>query len=279
MSKRRANELDGRTWQRYSISIWSDIHKTAEEARLRHPAMFPVALALRLIQCFTGPEDRVILDPFAGSGATLLAAEALGRVGIGIEVSPAYCELARTRPVPDLRPQAAHTRAAAGVGHPAPGRRIVYNADARRLLDLLEPRSVDFVVTSPPYWDVLLQARTADFKPVRHYGDAPGDLGKIRDYGAFLQALEEVFRAVYQVLRPGKYCVVVVMDLRKKDRFYPLHADVARMMEGVGFLFDDIIIWDRRHEYNRMRPLGYPYRFRVNKAHEYLLIFVKPSDG
>ena len=64
---------------------------------------------------------------------------------------------------------------------------------------------------------------------------------------------------------------------RKKDKFYPYHEDVAKFMQAIGFIFDDIIIWDRRHEYNQMRPLGYPAKFRINKAHEYILIFQKPK--
>lgn len=92
-----------------------------------------------------------------------------------------------------------------------------------------------------------------------------------------MNALAEIFRSVLVALKPRKYCVVVVMDLRKKDKFYPFHSDLARKMEEIGFLFDDLIIWDRRHEYNNMRPLGYPYVFRINKAHEYILIFQKPS--
>ena len=47
--------------------------------------------------------------------------------------------------------------------------------------------------------------------------------------------------------------------------------------QDVGFLFDDIIIWDRRRDYNNLRPLGYPSVFRINKVHEYILIFQKPS--
>jgi len=46
-------------------------------------------------------------------------------------------------------------------------------------------------------------------------------------------------------------------------------------MQEIGFELDDIIIWDRQKEYNNMRPLGYPYVFRVNKVHEFVLIFKK----
>jgi len=77
-------------------------------------------------------------------------------------------------------------------------------------------------------------------------------------------------------LRPGAYCVVVVMDIRQGSRFYPFHADLSEAMRGVGYLLDDIIIWDRRHEYNNFRPLGYPSVFRVNKAHEFVMVFQKP---
>ena len=65
------------------------------------------------------------------------------------------------------------------------------------------------------------------------------------------------------------------MDIRKKNKFYPFHSDLANRMVEIGFSFEDIIIWDRQHEYNNMRPLGYPYAFRVNKVHEYILIFKK----
>ena len=65
------------------------------------------------------------------------------------------------------------------------------------------------------------------------------------------------------------------MDIRKKDKFFPLHIDLTISLQSIGYLLDDIIIWDRQSEYNNMRPLGYPYKFRINKVHEYVLIFIK----
>jgi len=260
----RANELDGKTWTKYSISIWSDIKKSKEEMELGHPALFPLQLAQRLIECFTTAEDTVILDPFAGVGTTVIAADRLNKMGIGIELSPDFVAIAEKR-LGQRELFSAPARASK-----------IYCDDARHLLKYVAPNSVDLAITSPPYWDVLLQKRTADYKEIRHYGDAKLDLGKISDYAQFLDALADVFRQVLVALKPRKYCVVVVMDLRKKDKFYPFHADLARKMEEIGFIFDDLIIWDRRHEYNNMRPLGYPYVFRINKAHEYILIFQKP---
>jgi DNA modification methylase len=265
--RKRTNDLDGVAWTRYSISVWSDIRKSSEEIELNHPAIFPAQLVTRLVECFTRKDERIILDPFCGSGSTVVAASKLGRVGIGFEVNPAYVELANTRL---LRPELWQTE--------VDRESTIYRCDARRLRQHLEPDSVDMVITSPPYWDILSQKRTADGKSVRDYGDITEDLGKIESYEEFLDQLAGVFRPVYEVLRPGKYCIVVVMDLRKKNTFYPFHADIARMMEHIGFIYDDLIIWDRHHEYNNLRPLGYPSVFRINKCHEYILIFQKPGQ-
>ena len=98
----------------------------------------------------------------------------------------------------------------------------------------------------------------------------------LRTDHAFLEELAEVFSKVYQAMKPGAYCCVVVMDLRKKERFYPFHSDLAQYLERVGFILDDIIIWDRSSEYNNLRPLGHPSVFRINKVHEYINIFQKP---
>ena len=61
-----------------------------------HPAPFPVELARRCIRLSTWPGE-VVLDPFAGTGTTLVAARQLGRRAIGIEASEAYCAQAVDR--------------------------------------------------------------------------------------------------------------------------------------------------------------------------------------
>jgi hypothetical protein len=113
-------------------------------------------------------------------------------------------------------------------------------------------------------------------KQIRHYGNLPEDLGVIADYGAFLDAATRVFADVLVTLKPRAYCCVVVMDLRKKDRFFPLHSDLAARLAAVGYRYDDLIIWNRQTEYNNLRPLGYPAVFRINKVHEFVLLLQKP---
>ncbi|NMB25437.1 MAG: site-specific DNA-methyltransferase [Firmicutes bacterium] len=262
MVKKRANDLGGKEWARYSISVWNDISKTGDERRLRHPAMFPEMLVKRVISCFTTSEELYVLDPFMGSGTTLVAAQDMGRHGIGFELNPEYAELAKRR--------------LAQTNLFGTDTFSIYNQDANTIPRVLQHDSMDLCVTSPPYWDILLQKRTADHKEIRNYGEEDGDLGRIRDYDRFLDALGQIFQGVFLVLKPGKYCIVNVMDLRKGDQFYPLHSDLASCMQSLGFIFDDMIIWDRRQEYNNLRTLGYPSVFRLNRIHEFLLVFKKP---
>jgi DNA modification methylase len=263
---KRANELDGATWTRHSISVWSDIKKSPEEIALRHPAIFPTALVQRLLQSFTTSEDQVVLDPFAGSGSTLVGAMLERKQSIGVEIVESYIELARKRIGNRVLPFENRLRSLP----------VIHRLDARKLLEAVNSQSVDFCLTSPPYWNILSQKRTADSKQIRDYGDEQQDLAKISGYWEFINELGVVFDQVFQALKPGKYCVVDVMDLRKKDEFYPFHSDLANRMKSAGFIFDDVIIWDRRRDYNNLRPLGYPSVFRVNKVHEYLVIFKKP---
>ena len=81
-----------------SIITWSDISKTPEEIALKHPEMFPTQLVSRLIEWFTGFDQTVVLDPFSGIGSSVLAAEKMGKTGIGLELSADYISKARNRP-------------------------------------------------------------------------------------------------------------------------------------------------------------------------------------
>lgn len=261
----RCNGLGGKEWLRNSISVWSDVQKSAEERALKHPAMFPADLVDRLIATFLPTGGRVVLDPFAGVGSTLITAARRGATGVGFEISPDFAAVIDKR--------------VAGLPSAEQERVILHRHSAVSLSAELQRNSVDLCVTSPPYWNILNQKRTADYKAVRHYGNLSDDLGTIADYGEFLDRLADIFRAVYATLRPNAYCCVVVMDLRKKNRFFPFHSDLAAKLQQIGFEWDDLVIWNRQAEYNNLRPLGYPSVFRVNKVHEYVLIFQKRAAG
>ena len=256
----RANGLSGSEWLRNSISIWP-VGRSGPDRAVGHPAVFPEALVTRLLECYLHGPDRIVLDPFMGLGTTLLSACRLGHRGVGFEIYGAFADDAEER-LSDY-----------------PGRCEIFRRDARDAAGLVEPGSVDMLVTSPPYWNILKRRRTADGREARSYGDDSRDIGNTDSYDDFLKSFLEIMAGVRPVLRPGAYCVVNVMDIRVKSRLYVLHADVIRGLEAAGFGLDDIVIWDRRSDYNRLRPLGYPRRFRINRVHEYLLVFRNPDPG
>lgn len=260
----RCNSLDGKQWLRNSISVWSDIRKTAEEQKLKHPAQFPTQLVERIIESFLPHGAQTVFDPFCGSGSTLVAAQRLGKQGVGCELSAEYVALTKTR--------------LADTACPGP-QAVVHQMSAENVTQFLPDCSVDLCITSPPYWNILNRKRTADYKSVRHYGNHLGDLGTIERYEDYLAALSTVFQNVFRVLKPGAHACIVVMDLRVKSRFYPLHSDLASRLQLLGFEYDDLVIWNRQAEYNFLRPLGYPSVFRVNKVHEFLLLMKKAKDS
>lgn len=264
MSK-RYNKLSGKEWLQYSFSIWRDLKKSQEERNLSHPAMFPLALVDRVIDIFSIEKDTV-LDPFSGIGTTMLASYLKKRKAISIELSFDYYEIQKKR-LDRIKNQSK------SFFDP-----VLINVDSRKLLNYVGSDSVDLCLTSPPYWDILNMKRSADKKKGRNYSDLQTDLGNISNYSLFINEIISVFSSVYSALKIGGHCVIALMDIRKKDKFYPFHSDLAARMQDIGFVFEDIIIWDRQHEYNNMKPLGYPYVFRINKVHEYILIFRKRGE-
>lgn len=254
-NSKKCNDLTGKEWLQNSFSIWRDIAKTKEEKEFKHPASYPVALCEKLIRTFSKPNSKV-LDPFNGIGSTTVAAQNLGCSAIGIDLSSDFCDIAKKRIGNDNTIQ-------------------IINGDSFEVLKTLPDNFFDICVTSPPYWDILNMKRSADQKESINYSNKENDVGNIPNYSDFILTLSELFSNVNRVLKKGGYCIVNVMDIRKKSNFYPLHSDLATALQKIGFIFDDIIIWDRQADYNNMRPLGYPYKFRINKVHEYLLIFIK----
>ena len=213
---KKMNNLTGKEWLQESFSIWSKIRKTKEEIATKHPALFPSELPKKLINIYTKRRGSVILDPFMGIGSTLLASMATGRNSIGFDLNKDYCKTAQER-IKNYQPELFNQNK---IYLPK-----VINDDSKNLLKHVKKESVDLAITSPPYWDILNQKRTADHKTIRNYSSSTKDLGNISDYEKFLEELKFVFEKVYKSLKPNKRCISIVMDIRKKDKFYPLHED------------------------------------------------------
>jgi DNA modification methylase len=265
----RMNNLTGKEWLQNSFSIWRDVVKTSEERATKHPALFPQELVEKLIRLYLRDPGSKVLDPFMGMGSTVLASMNQGMKGIGFDLSAEFVTKAKERVV-------------AFKGSSIPDTVVIkpdiHNKDSRNISKTIEVESIDLVVTSPPYWDILNQKRTADGKVIRNYSNDLEDLGNIPDYDLFLSDLKDIYSEVYKVMKPGARCIAVVMDIRKKDKFYPLHEDQSRIMREIGFELDEYVIWDRQRDYNNMKTLGYPYVYRFNRVHEFICIYLKRKD-
>ena len=95
--------------QNWTRSSWTDVK--GESTRKGHPAPYPIELAERLIKMFSFAGDKV-LDPFAGTGTTALAALSCGRSSISVDIEPKYIEIAKRPPSMRIQPSATPARSA-----------------------------------------------------------------------------------------------------------------------------------------------------------------------
>jgi modification methylase len=91
-AQRDASRIEKSDFDQWFQQIWNITGASTS----RHPAPFPVELASRLVRMFSFAGD-MVLDPFCGSGTTMIAALQLGRNSIGVEIDPQYCRMAARR--------------------------------------------------------------------------------------------------------------------------------------------------------------------------------------
>ena len=236
-----------------------------DKAKIVHPAGFPETLVKEFIEFFT-KRGLWVLDPFAGTGSTLLAARTSGRNAIGVEVNPRYASIARSRL--ETIPEAEGTK------------QIVIDADSRQLKDVLGKvgvPEVDFCITSPPYWNQLSRSTLRQKDRARKgwdtiYSVDSRDIGNIEDYGEFLDSQKKIFDQVHLVMKPLSYLVVVTNNVFYRGRLYPLAFEtLTRLAEN--WVPKDEKIW--LHDDKRLLPLGIYNAWVGNRCHQYCLIFRK----
>ena len=219
------------------------------------------------------------MDPFLGSGSTLLACLNTQREGVGVELVQRWVKVAGRR-LRDAKIQRRRSEAGDKKLPRALPLQII-PGDVRRVLPRLSSKSFDFIVTSPPYWRILAKARDHKSKRERlskglptKYSEDGRDLGNMAEYDGFLRELGRVFAGCYRVLKEGGYIAVVVSDFRHGSRFISFHNDLAKEVELVGFSLEGItiLVQDSKSLY----PYGMPYAFVSNIHHQYILIFRKP---
>jgi site-specific DNA-methyltransferase (adenine-specific) len=90
----KVSDIERDEFMDWTNGLWT--FNGESKKRIGHPAPFPIELPRRCVKLFSYVDD-LVLDPFCGSGTTLLAAVTNHRRGVGIDVDKKYCELARKR--------------------------------------------------------------------------------------------------------------------------------------------------------------------------------------
>ncbi len=270
----KLNDLDPKTWLKFQKSWFVHNPPRRRKDVLRHPAKFPETLAQEFIEFFT-KRGQVVLDPMAGTGSTLVAALRAGRSAYGVELNPAYADIAR-QVIADER-----TACGADAAGPITALATGDAADiARHAAEWALP-PVDYVLTSPPYWD-MLHARGAQTQQTRRsapdldvfYSDDPRDLGNLSDYAEFVARLTAIYAGLQPYLKPGAYLTIIVKNVKKGGRLYPLAWDLAARL-GQVYILKDERIWCQ--DDIRLAPYGLNSAWVSNTFHHYCLQFRNPA--
>ena len=283
--KQHLNDLTGKEWLIHSKNIimelddrssLTDMELALEQGVLisqapprdalkkAHPATFSEKDVAKLIRFFTKKND-VVLDPFLGSGSTAVACIDELRRCVGFELYDEWFSLSCQR----IQQQLKQTNA--NINQP-----FVEQADALDGMKQLDNDSLDFVVTSPPYWGILdKKDHKAETERISNglatnYGGDQKDLANIANYAAFLGALREHFKEYHRLIKHRKYVAIVVSDFRHKQKYYVFHAHIAEQLEMVGFTIQGII--NLVQDNKKLYPYGYPTTFVPNISNQYIVI-------
>lgn len=265
--RNKLNDLTSSEWIPETISVWTQKglgtgHPDVKIEK-QHPAPFSFTDISRLIKFFT-KKDQVVLDPFVGIGSTLKACVLEGRRGIGIELNKKYVKLSKDR----LKEEVVNVK--------QQKEQKILTGDARTVLRKLESDSVDFIVTSPPYWNILhkkdhkVKQERDKYDLDTKYSEDPKDLGNIDDYQTFLDELSKILGEGARVLKKSKYMAIVVSDFRDKSQYIMFHADLAKRLDDFGLEMRGLKVLYQRHK--RIFPYGYPYAYVPNIHNQYILI-------
>lgn len=235
-----------------------------------HPAPFSFTDITKLIKFFTKKEGKV-LDPFLGIGSTIKACVELEREGFGVELSPKWCEIAQKRLFEESKVNLDDKHLICG--------------DSRNLKKYFGKNTFDFIVTSPPYWNILEKKDHKANERILNghdtkYSESENDLGNIDDYEKFLKELSTIFLDCYDLLKAGKYMCIIASDFRHKSEFYPFHSDLMNKLidkkskkrfhlKGIKVLIQNA---------KKLFPYGYPFSYVENIHHQYVLILQKSKD-
>jgi len=268
------NCMTGKEWLKSQLGVWEFFYEKRDiRDKELHPATFPISLAAQVIKLLSH-EGELVLDPFVGSGTTLVAAKDLNRNAVGFDLQQKYADLASSR----LKNQGLFTTT----------QQMAVCDDARGIPKHLPRDSVSLVITSPPYANLLNRKRKNKSRRIRdngqlgkveQYSQDPRDLGTLAldDYS---REMGDIFEGLLPLLRPKGHCVINVPDMWWENQRITIHISLVEELRRRGFELRNIIIWDRRNIVNQIGIFGWPSNYiTMGVTFEYLLDFWRPPSA
>ena len=265
------NCMTAKEWIKCQIGVWQ-FNYEARDIRDKnvHPATFPISLSKRVIELFTHIGE-LVLDPFVGSGTTLLAARDVNRNAVGFDLQKKYIDLCEHR----------FSQATLFTDT----KQIAVHDDARNIPYYFKPETISLIWTSPPYANLLNRERknksrrdrkNEQLGRIEQYSQDPNDLGtlNIEDY---TRAMGDIFELLLSLLKPKAHCVINVPDMWWKNSRITIHVSLINELRSRGYELRNIIIWDRTNIVNKVGIFGWPSNYiTMGVTFEYLLDFWKP---
>lgn len=250
---------------RKSMGAWRVVRPPRRKKNeILHPAKFPETLISQFIGHFTKEGDNVF-DPMSGTGSTQVAALLNGRNGYGTELSPFFHEIAVER----------CNEFAFGTNN-----NFEIKLENAKKVNKLDFPEMDYLITSPPYWDMLnmkgaeYQARRKEKGLQLNYSDDKNDLGNLDDYEKFIKELVKVYKACDAILKSGAHITIILKNIKKKGSNYPFAWDLSNALCAFGWEILPEFFWCQ--DDINLAPYGYGNTWVSNTFHQYCLNFRKP---
>jgi DNA modification methylase len=185
-------------------------------------------------------ENDYVLDPMIGGGTTAIECKLLNRNLLALDINANAIEL--TYKALDFESEF--------------NPKIKVEINDSRDLSMLKDESIDFILNHPPYADII------------KYSDKQieQDLSNIHNLEEFCNEYEKVIKELYRVLKPNKFCAVLIGDTRRNKMYQPLAYMVMSKFLQNGFSLKEDII---KHQHN-CKATG----FWVNKSKEYNFLLI-----
>ena len=265
-NRNKLNDLTGKEWIKLTKSYWFSEKCKDDKFAYQHPAPFMIKDIEKLISMFT-KQSMKVLDPFVGSGTTIVAANNLNRIGYGIDLNDKYITLSRER----LENKKNY---------------YLIHGDSNVKLSKFDDEFFDYIVTSPPYHNILKNTasglrsdnskkgyRNGSRQGIEYYSDKQNDLGNQETFDKFIKLLKKIMKKAYKKLKTGKYCSIIISDFTVQKKEVCVQSYIVQMMESIGFEFVGTIVLLQNNK--PLYPFGYPFAYKINHHHQNIINFRK----